>query len=263
MPPQGLLVPTRTKLKYAVHRVWTATPPSGGSNQVHDLLVQAETNAVASTSGQHWTTVDLKILKFSGRDLSGTETAHLKQIAPEIEKEDFYRDFHRKRTPMVWQGMATSNSGWAGLMAAKAIGMFEVGFLDGKLPSSSPAVGQTWTEDIPFGDDAIYGPEGFRPDIHDVKGTTAHCRFTVKSLDAATHSATVTFTGTANISLSYRDVFTGKPGRMTTAETQSGEWTLNLETRIPRRFHADRTSKSSAPNGTATTRTVTDVKLVE
>jgi|GEM_PF-2787643 len=247
-------------LKYKVHRVWKTTPTEYASDQVHDISVEVTAEPPANATGR--TRIDLKVLHFTGVDQTHQEGVHLKKMAPVVEKLRLLRSFSPKGAVTSWDWMTSNDSLWVGMMTAKALGMFEIGFLDAALPDGPVQVGSRWTKKIPFGDEGIYSDKGFRAEIHDVKGNEADCTFKVQGLDLVRRTVTLGFFGKADSSYVY-DSWDHKKLPMKTSETQSGSWVLNLDTGLPIKFHADRRVIRLEPSPRSTASSVTDIVLVK
>ncbi len=249
---------------YKVHRIWKATPKgSGNGNQIHDLVVKLGSSELQATPSVGTTKFELTILRFSGKDLDGDETAHLKQIATTVQGEKIGRNFNSHGPIGTWAMTTWNNAGWAGMMALKSLGLYEIGFLDAVLPRTQVHLGSQWSSDVPFGDEGIYQDGKFRPDVHDVRGNIALCTYELKGIDPHGKTATVSFSGTSTSTMTYDSPFGKGKAKVKIIEKQSGKWVLSLKSGFPESFHAERRIILIYDKQTATEETTTDVVLAK
>jgi len=258
---------------YEIHREWKAMPKNTGSgNQVHDITVRVQGAGLkAGAASDAHLPITLKVAHFSGKDLDGGETNHLRKIASEIETQTLHRPFTSLGPTGDWESGGSNNAGWAGMMADKAMGSYEIGFMDVSYPSEPVHVGSKWTKEIPFGDEVLYRGDRVADEIHDLKGNQVHCTFELRKLDPIKRTATIAYSGSTKITFSYQASYPQADGSLPKAnpdlfidERQEGEWDVNLDTGLPIRFTAKRTTKenfgSAAKESTESTVTAATLK---
>jgi len=246
-----LVLTRQLKKAYHIHRVWRAVPPnSGNGNQIHDM--EAEATLHKTKSGNE---LELAVTRFSGIDLSGGESKHLREIAPEVQRIRIARSYSGNLVQGGWSFVGRSGSGWAGMMTAKALGMYEVGFFELAYPEYKLSVGEQWNAKV------LVGNEGLRaPGVRNLKGTPATCTYSLRSIDLSKRTATIRFLCSARITYEYKAIEDGRVRPIVEVDEQSGLWTVSLTTGMPLRFHTERKVATTSQGHTEVESTTTDVR---
>lgn len=243
--------PLATGKRYSLHRVWEAAPrKSGNGNQIHDFEVLVD----ASSTGTSAFEVSMQVQKFHGVDLDKSETGHLRQIAPEVNKIRLIQRVGALGGGQGWHSPGYTNSGWAGMMVNKALGFCEVGFMDLSFPMKPVPVGGGWESRIHVGDEALDG--GF---VTNVSGQNPSCQFRLEDVDAAHNTARISFSYATRITANYEDPFDHKLKSLAHPDQGSGYWTIDLGSGLPKTFHADRRTSQNNQGAIESEHTVTDV----
>jgi hypothetical protein len=114
------------------------TLESGGEYVTNmDITLDVELN-------QRESGLTLEIDQFVGKDLDGGQNNTLKKNAPQINGTRLMRDFDERGPVNALHLKGDNNGGWAGMMAYRALGMMEYGFMDVRYPEAPLGVGATW-----------------------------------------------------------------------------------------------------------------------
>ena len=244
-----------TAARFHIHRTWKAIPANSGNyNQIHDMDVIVARVPIEANPNPKEPSYFVAIKKFSGKELSGGETKHLAQIAPEICKMIMIRKYNDQGFEGEWEDISRTNSGWAGMMASKALGLYEVGFMNVAYPPSPLKRGSNWTRSILAGDESSNSYV-----IKNLTGTHALLHYTVRSIDSRSHTAVIDFATGSRITYESKEQHQGIPNRTVRREKQSGYWKVDLRDGMPLTFHADRVTSNSYDGVVETEATVTDV----
>ena len=240
---------------YAIHRVWKATPKqTGNGNQIHDLKVQ-----VLEAKAPPRDALQIRVSEFKGVDLAHQETKHLADMAPLIAKQWNIRPFDGDgvKGPWNYEG-APVNTGWAGMMVDKAIGCFEIGFLELHYPGRPVEIGEEWTANLRIGDEAVRAI-----DCTLTQGGTVQCAYGLESVDRKANTANISFHCAGTVKA--RRQLPGYPRVDWATEdvVQSGQWVIDLSRGMPISFHADRTQKLNFDGRESVESSVTDVRALK
>jgi len=228
------------RANYKIHREWRAYPKgTANGNQNHDI----EVSVVGKPSG--WdhppgSDVELSFTAFTGVDLDGQETRHLREIAQTIVTERLDRRLSELGSAQPWKMKNFNPAGWAGMMAMKAAGLYEIGFLNLWFPSHPVKVGDRWTSPELVGDEGTYGNQ-----VKNLKGNVATCTYRLRAVDARRNTAVVSFDARAEMTYDIVDHVLKWNFKGTRRETQSGVWVIDIKTGLPISFRADRTMVES------------------
>jgi hypothetical protein len=248
--------------KYIVHRSWKAVPKGrGNGNQVDDLTVRLLANPLAKGPADAKYGFLLSVLQFEGKDLDGSETKHLKEVAPIVQKNKMSRIFKSLGPTSVWKMTTSNDAGWAGMMADKSLGLFDIGFLDVVFPEEPVHIGSRWARDIPFGDELLYRNGKPNPEAQDVKGGIAHCIFELRNFSLKSKTAAISFSGSSVTTMKNQSIFGSGRGTERIIEKQSGKWVVNVETGLVLSFHAKRTKTELYDDKTTIETTVTNAVI--
>ncbi len=136
-----------------------------------------------------------------------------------------------------WEFSGGNGSGWAGMMVAKACGMYEVGPFDVPFPPNAIRVGSSWTSPVHLGN------EGFDSSkTQSVKGNNPLCTYHLESVDPARQLVIISFRVEARITSTFYSSFDKKIDAYNHTVKQSGTWTIDLESGMPRRYDSKRFS---------------------
>ncbi len=213
---------------YDIHRVWKAIPVNTGNmNQVHQLRVSV--TPVGSERGR----LKFAITRFEGH--AKGEDKHLKEMAKEIMKDHWLRRFDLTGADPDYKFQSSNNAGWAGMMADKACGLYDVGFMDIHYPVGPVRVGSIWKYSVHLGNEGLEGKM-----TNWVRGNNELCSYRLDSVDTKHQRAKISFSVSATITANRTDFDRKAPITYSMTEQHSGSWTVDMKTGIPISYSAKR-----------------------
>jgi len=219
--------------RYRIDRQWRAQPKASGNGMQNHVF----TARLAVSKSQE----DLKVEQFSGVDLAGIETKHLRDIASEVRSIRFAQVTNELGVAgaKVFQG--GQNGGWAGMMAQKALGLYEVGPFDFFYPIKPVRVGDEWQRPVLAGNESFYVPDYAKK----FSGNWVTCRCRLLSIDVEKHVAKVGFTWVGRPKATIKRSVLSPEHEEAYELRATGTWTIDTRDGLPLRFEASRTVRSS------------------
>lgn len=222
--------------RYAIHRVWRSNPPqSGNGSQTHNFDI------VVSPGDRQ---LRLGFTSFSGHDDKPADRGIAKGLAnlkKNIKGLRLVRGSSSDGVGGPWQFDRGNNTGWAGMMSAKACGMYEVGPFELHYPKDPVGVGSAWKAQVHLGDEGLDSDQ-----MNWVKGNDPLCTYRLDAVDAKSNTAKISFHVETKVTGNLNDIFTKKPVTISQTEKLSGSWTIDLRTGMPLRFSSSRIVKVPA-----------------
>ncbi|MBS1716604.1 MAG: hypothetical protein JSS72_02585 [Armatimonadetes bacterium] len=216
---------------FRIHRIWRTSPQgSGNGDQTHEIGIRV------FASGKDVGRLVLTVTQFKGHAAIAADSKWLPKIAGKVKNLRLSRPFTTGGVGRSWRFAGSNDAGWAGMMAAKACGLYEVGFLELSYPVTSVGIGSTWQAPIHVGN------EGFEAgQLYWVKGMDTVCNYRLDSVDLVQKTATISFRAKAWITGSFNNYIAGRREALLLTEEQSGKWTVDMATGMPLTFLAKRT----------------------
>jgi len=175
---------------------------------------------------------------FRGRDDKPIDRGIEKGLAnlkKNIKSLRFVRGCSRDGVSGPWRFDGWNNTGWAGMMSAKACGLYEVGPFELHYPAGPVSIGSPWKVRVHLGDEGIDGGQTIW-----VKGNNPLCTYRLDSVDTKSNTAKVSFQVETKVTGSFKDIFTKKATKISQTEKLSGAWTIDLGTGMPLKFSSRR-----------------------
>ena len=236
--PLAFQVQSQFSKTYTLHRVWKADPPgSGNGNYIQDFTpcVTEFKPVIDAAHGNDFSDVVIAVTKVGGKNPG----FNVRQMTPEIEKTKMLRKFTQNGAQPGWSFEGFGNSGYSGMMTSKAIGLYEVGFLELSYPKDPVPIGGTWTALVHVGNEAYDGQY-----VTDVRGNEATCTYRLEAVDAAKHTAEISFSLDASISATTVSP-PGAAEKLALHDSGKGKWIIDTKSGLPISFESSRTAQST------------------